>query len=338
MDWSSRHGISARGENDSFWAFLIPGVGRAPVGGFQVLIVLFVLLIGPLNYVVLRRRRQLYLLIATVPIVATAITLLLIGYAVAADGFSLRVRVRSVTLLDQVRGESVSWSRISYYAGLAPSGGLRFSPDTAVLPIDQPGRPSWHRSVDWTETQRLTTGWVPSRTPTQLLAIHYREGSEHLAVASGDTDVLRLTNNLDVHIRKLILAGEPGLFYTADDLAPQASQRVEPVELGDVLPPVGRLVGAQVLEAPFDLNERDFSGGPFGRRRFLFGWSGQPVDWSTSVIESILRVLKEGSQSSIQELLRPGSFVAITERPPHVDLGVADAEEVESLYVIVGKW
>ena len=89
---------------------------------------------------------------------------MLLGYAIASDGFALRTRVRSLTMLDQTRGEAVSWSRVSYYAGLAPSGGLRFSRDTAIYPIESSFTGSGaHRVLDWTEDQHMTSGWLRSR-------------------------------------------------------------------------------------------------------------------------------------------------------------------------------
>ena len=66
--WYRRHGLSLQRENSAFWNFLIPGVGLAPVTQFQVLISLFVLVIGPLNFVLLRRWHKLNLLVITVPI------------------------------------------------------------------------------------------------------------------------------------------------------------------------------------------------------------------------------------------------------------------------------
>lgn len=133
--WYQRHGVSAIRTNPDFWKFLIPGVGLAPVIGFRVLITLFVVVIGPLNYILLRRLKRLHLLLLTTPLSAAAVTLVLFGYAVVADGLGTRVRVRSVTHIDQRRGHAVCWARLSYYAGLAPARGLSFPGDVAVTPL-----------------------------------------------------------------------------------------------------------------------------------------------------------------------------------------------------------
>ena len=115
--WISRHGISFEQQNDDFWNFLIPGVGLAPVGAYRILITLFVIAIGPVNYFLLRKWRRLHLLLFTVPASAAVITSLLIAYALAADGFAVRVRARSITQLDQRVGQAATWSRFRITRG-----------------------------------------------------------------------------------------------------------------------------------------------------------------------------------------------------------------------------
>lgn len=335
VQWHERHGMSPRGENDDFWNFLIPGVGKAPVTGFQVLITLFALAIGPVNYFVLQRRKQLYLMIVTVPVFAGVTTALLLGYAVASDGFALRGRVRSVTLLDQVRGESVCWSRISYYAGVAPSGGLRFSPDTAVYPMEPPGSSGGQRSVDWTEGQHLTSGWLRSRTPTQLVTVAYRQSGEQLVVASSSTGVVRVTNNLGANIGMLVLAAADGTFYSTQDLPRDESVRLEQNDLAELQIALRKLVDGQRLEVPAEINDRNLWVGPTSRRTMY--WRGGLVSqWQTGIGEGIFQVLQSPGADKLKDLLQPGTYLAITDQPPTVDLGVTKMQDEGSLYVIVG--
>ena len=42
-------------ENNGYWNWMVRGVGAAPVGTFLLLITLFVVVIGPVNYLLLRR-------------------------------------------------------------------------------------------------------------------------------------------------------------------------------------------------------------------------------------------------------------------------------------------
>ena len=117
-----------------FNEFLIPGVGVVPVYAFLGLMTLFTLVIGPLNYLLLWRRRQLYLLVITIPSIALVTTFSLVAYAVLASGFGVTSRLLSVTLLDQGAKTAVSAARLSLYAGMAPSTGLAFPLESRGLP------------------------------------------------------------------------------------------------------------------------------------------------------------------------------------------------------------
>src|SRR5262249_8518229 len=58
--WSDRTGVSLSQTNSDYWKLLVPGVGRAPVKSFLVLVTVFAVVIGPLNYLLLARTRRLY--------------------------------------------------------------------------------------------------------------------------------------------------------------------------------------------------------------------------------------------------------------------------------------
>jgi len=95
----------------------------------------------------------------------------LFTYASLADGFATRVRARSLTWIDQRRGQAACWTRLSYYAGLSPAGGLTFPADVAVLPLEhspasQRGGRGDQRVLEWEgDQQHLAAGFVPARTP-----------------------------------------------------------------------------------------------------------------------------------------------------------------------------
>ncbi len=136
-----------------FFNFMNPGIRGVPVYGFMVLITAFAVLIGPVNYFYLRRRRLLWLLLVTVPATALVTSVLLVGYSVAAHGFGIRSRIRSLTVLDQKSHRAVTVARLALFAGPAPVCGMQFSQETAVYPVFpltvEPGA----STVDWTENQ-----------------------------------------------------------------------------------------------------------------------------------------------------------------------------------------
>ena len=88
-------------------------MGAAPLLAFVVLISVFALAIGPVNYYLTWRRKQLYLLVITIPLIAFLTSASLFGYAMLSDGApGVQSRLRSFTLLDQHSRTAVSFNRI----------------------------------------------------------------------------------------------------------------------------------------------------------------------------------------------------------------------------------
>ena len=136
--------------SDEFLEFLIPSVRGVPVIAFLLLITMFTIVIGPFNYIALWKRRRLYLLVLTIPMIALFTSLALFAYSAVAHGFSTKSRARTVTFVDQQAKSAVSIGRIALYAGLAPSDGLHFSQDTGVLPIWPEDHVFESATTDWT--------------------------------------------------------------------------------------------------------------------------------------------------------------------------------------------
>ena len=228
--WYLRHGMSLLRDNDDYWNWAVPGIGRAPVGVFLISITGFILVIGPLNYLLLRRYQRLYLLPVTVSGGAGLISLALFSYALLGDGLAVRVRVRSFTWLDQRAGHAVSWSRQSYYAGLAPSRGLEFPEDAAVYPLARyslanglPGRRP--PQLVWSNGQHLRSGFLASRSTAQFLVIQSGSSRVKLAIdeSQSGTTAPRIVNELGVHIDQLLMKDEHGRCFQAAGVGPNES-------------------------------------------------------------------------------------------------------------------
>ncbi len=95
--------------------FGIQGVGEPPVTMFQVLITLFALGIGPVNYILLRSQKRLSWLMLTVPLGAVIVTVGLFAYAIAKDGFEFRFVRWSVTHLDSKKHHAITNARMAIY-------------------------------------------------------------------------------------------------------------------------------------------------------------------------------------------------------------------------------
>lgn len=343
--WAPRHGIDPGSACTQFGNLLIPGVGVAPVTEFQFLITLFVLTIGPLNYWLLWRKQQLQMLVVTVPLCALAVTMGLIGYAVVADGFGVKARVRGVTLLNQTTGEAVSWSRMTHYAAMTPDTPPTMPGDCVVYPV----RPAWEKALSatgdrrrlvWDEgTQQLTSGWFPSRTAVQHLVIRCRQSPAKVIFAE-DASRLSASNQLGVPVALLVVRDTKGNWRQATDLDAGASASPQPVD---------RLAAVQAYRELALENEPTF---PIGAgkaveetleklgnartvRRMQRNFSAVNLD--DNLAEQVLDSIS-GLSGGRSLNLPPRSYVAVTRQAIETPLGWDEVTEIGSFHVLVGRW
>lgn len=339
--WYQRFGMSGVRKNGDFWDFLIPGVGLAPIMAFRILITLFVLFIGPVNYWLLRRWRSLHLLVVTVPLSAAVVTVAIFAYALVADGLGTRVRARSFTRIDQRRGQAACWARLSYYTGLAPVGGLRFPSDVVVIPMKPvpADRRTRTRELIWEEDQWLSSGWLPARTPTQMIAVRSRASALGLSVTETEATpgVVQVANRLGTPIRQLVVRSKGGQYFRAADVAIDRTVEAEAAELVDVQAWLEETFRECDPSFPVGMDRPGQTGASgWGNSRAGWQWAFDRVDipassQKTGLLEMSLAAGRIGR-------LEPGSYLAIVDRSPEVVMGVSSAREEASLHVILGNW
>ncbi len=346
-DWGKRHGLSSRQGNSDFLMFLIPGIGGVPVVMFLVLITIFSIVIGPLNYFVLARRKQLHLLLLTIPALAFVTSLLLFGYTVLAHGFSVKARCRSLTFVDQAAKSAVTLNRLSLYAGQAPSAGMQFSRDTAVYPIWPESEEFESGQLDWTNTQMLTSGFLRSRTRTQFLTVGHRTERGRLEVTASGTDKLTVANGFEWGFAPLVVANDQGQLFVGKNVAAGDSidlPRATEEELRDVASALQR----HPLELPVGMTGGNPSGPFFGspRRsmRSYAYWGGGAVSYHQheSQMEQAWLRLRTGAVTpgnmTPQSTREPRTFYGLATQAPHIELGVPKATEINSVHLVMGRW
>lgn len=348
-DWGKRHGESARIGTSDFFLFLIPGIGGVPVVMFLVLITIFAVVIGPLNYFVLARRKQLHLLLLTIPAVAFITSLLLFGYTIVAHGFSVKARSRSLTFVDQAAQSAVTLSRLSLYAGQAPSVGMQFSRDTAVYPIWPENEQFESGQVDWTNSQNLTSGWLRSRTRTQFLTVGHRTERGRLEVTSSSPDKLTVANGFEWGFEPLVVATEQGRLFVGKSVPAGASIDLQPAteeELKDVATALQRyplelptgLANAGSPAANFWGTPRHYRGGMY----YGYGYGSATWHHHESLMELAWLRLKSGAVVpggvTAEFSSMPRTFYGLATQTPHVELGVPNATEINSLHAVMGRW
>ena len=279
-DWGI---ITARG-----FRMPIPGVDRIPARTYLFILLIFSVIVGPVNYWFLKRKGQQVLLVLTAPLISAGFILLLAGYVVAGDGIGVRGRAMTFTMLDQVRHQAATRASLSLYAaGMSPRGGLRFSRETAVFPLGHDGngvRESF--TLDLADGQRFSSGLLQARSPANFETIGFYSARERLTFSrSGNT--VTVANGLGATVRMLIYKDGQGTYHLARPLPAGATEAMSggTLESSQVVPPSLPLAG-----------------------RLLYLLDHQPT----------------------------GSYIAVLERSPFWDPGIAGLEERESFHLVLG--
>jgi hypothetical protein len=335
FSWVQRHGIAPDFGAEDFYNFMNPSIRGVPVYGFMVLITVFAVLIGPVNYFYLRRKRMLWLLLVTVPATALVTSVLLVGYSVAAHGFSVRSRIRSLTVLDQKSHSAVTVARLALFAGVAPARGMQFSPETVVYPVFPPTTEPGAFTVDWTENQSLTSGWLLSRTRTQFLTIRHSEQRDRVDVKPGHDGGLEIANGLPWELEAVLVADASGRLLSARNVRPKASELLADVSETDRSDFV-RLLGRNRPELPDNFSPPVFNplvGSRFRPFRFMGGMPEPHFD--SNLMER--RVQTWSRELSAQKTcLSPRSFLAVLRQNPGVDTGVEPTTQQAGYHLLLG--
>lgn len=245
--WDTRHGVNYTGGTDTYWAWLMEAVGQPPVTMFVILNGLFVVVMGPVLYFVLRKRSRLYLLYFLAPALALATTLGLFAYAFVLDGFDNRARIRQLTWIDgknelpidgpstaEKRYPRIDHSRQTYYTVMDNQQGLSFETEALVLPVrfdelmnrysyrssdsSRPGDFQVHQSDQRT---RYFGEFLPVRSQVHYLTT--RPSADGLPIQFQLSDgKAKLTNLLSSELSQVVVCDEKGQFWTGERIAPQA--------------------------------------------------------------------------------------------------------------------
>lgn len=340
--WYRRHGMSLHRENKDYWNLMIPGVGRAPVTSYLVLISLFVVVIGPVNYFFLRKKKRLYLLLITVPIGAGVVTSALLNYALISDGLGVRARVRSYAEIDQTTGRAVSWSRQTYYAGLSPSRGLKYPEDAAFYTIEHfpsERRRRTDRWVVWDEGQRLTAGYLGARSTAQFMVVQSHENRGGLSIVENDSQesAPRVTNNLEADIAMLVICDSAGRYHWAENTERGEQFQPRPIDPAEAAKRLRLAYDENRAALPVGFDSRYYRSS-FGFRSYRWTDVDQGLKPSPAFDQG---VLERGIQRAIYtdaRNMKPRSYVAITRESAEAPLGHQASQEEASFHVVSGRW
>jgi hypothetical protein len=274
-----------------------------PVRGLFLLMLLFAVVIGPVNLYVLARKQCRIWMLWTVPLISVATSAGVVGYMFWTEGWHGHVRAEGLTVLDETSGRAATVGCIGFYTPLTPADGLHFAADTELTPIPRQDaqfgdrRPS--RTLDWSTEQHLASGWLTARVPAYLRLRKSEARPERLTVRRGKDGALSAVNGLGAGIRQLWLADGRGRIHTARAPIP---------------------AGQEAALSP--------SGGAVARPLNLEGLrQAYRSDWFKHYQELT---------ATPQNYLLPGCYIAVLDAAPFIEEGLRNAQTRAGRSVVYG--
>jgi hypothetical protein len=191
----------------------IQGVGGVPTKAYLSMLVVFSLVIGPLNYFYLWRKRQQVLLVLTVPLISLLFIGILATYAYLGEGLAIRGRAATFTVLDQTTKQAATRASVSLYAGgIAPSGGLTFPSQFGIFPLGTDGAGlRGQTELDFTDSQRFSNGMLQARSPSNFEEITFGPARERLSIEHSG-NMWNVVNGLGADISQLYYRANGQMF------------------------------------------------------------------------------------------------------------------------------
>ena len=190
---------------------LMPEVENVPLPVLLWVMLAFVILIGPVNYFVLRRRNREPWILVTTPALSLAFCLLVILYITFHEGWHSRGKSFGVTFLDQERGVAATKAWNVLYAPIRPKDGLRFSAgDCLAFP-----RGMGECTLNLNEGQRYSPSLVQPRVPLIYAVSRAEPRKERLRVIRNADGTLSVVNGLSGNLSALALVDGDGRIHIA---------------------------------------------------------------------------------------------------------------------------
>jgi hypothetical protein len=225
----------------------IPGTAGVPARAYLLILIAFAVMIGPLNYWLLYRARRQVLFVLTTPLISLIFIALLGGYVLAGEGFSVRGRAVTFTMIDQARKQAVSRTSMTLYAAaLTPRGGLRFGREEAVYAIGTDGEGTREGlTLDLSDEQRFASGAIHARSPNNLETIAFQPARERLEF-NRDGNAIQVVNGLGARLEALVYRDGANVYSLPSPLRPgeRAVLRAGAVDPREIVQP-GNLLSAR---------------------------------------------------------------------------------------------
>ena len=192
---------------------------KIPARGIVFIMLLFIIVIGPVNIIVLNRRRRRTWMLWTIPAISFATTLLVFAYSLLREGVTPTARIAGLTVLNQAAHQAETVGAEGFYCPLTPGGGLHFDPATEATPLVEINYSSGSsREVDWSQAQHFSRGWVSARVPA-FFHLRKSETRRERVQIENKNGHLQIVNGLGAPIKSLWMADAGMNIYEAQNVA-----------------------------------------------------------------------------------------------------------------------
>lgn len=200
----------------------MPGLGDFPYVSFLIILVIFVLIIGPVNFFIIKRKSRPTRLLITIPAISLFTTVGFVGYSIFSQGLDIRGVAYSITLLDQRNHQAETAMERTIFAGMLPSAGLRPSIGTLLFPVGEVDTKknqllsNLRQETEpflWNQDEGLFSGrFLPARRLTRqmILTDHTARGRINITRKGPN---LMIENGLDSAVRRMVVYDSQGRAY-----------------------------------------------------------------------------------------------------------------------------
>lgn len=276
-----------------------------PVQGMFILVLVFAIVIGPINILIFSRKNRRIRILWTVPAISLVTCLTFAAYALFSEGLRSYYRTESFTILDETSHRATTLGMTAFYSALTPGDGLHFGYETELTPQVEweyvyryHSRRGGTRLLNWTNDQHLSRGWITSRVPAHFLVRKSEPRRERVAVRRIEDGSLSAVNGLGANIRELWLADADGNIHHAKDIR----------------------AGAEANLSLRNDSVTEDSGVDVLQKAFTSNW---------------LEVVAQFSESP-EKHLRPGCYIALLEGAPFIEKGLRGADPTKCRSLVYG--
>lgn len=187
-----------------------------PYRALTLLLVVFAILIGPVNLIVVNKLKRPVLLLVTVPLIALVFSIGLFAYGALAQGLGTRARAHSITWLDQRAHVATTVEVRSLFAGMPAGSGWKPGPGAVCVALPNyavhPGAGSLR--LDFRDGTTYGGDYLPVRREVRNAFLVDRAARARLGVTRNGDDVT-VENALGARIEHLVLRDADGNWHAA---------------------------------------------------------------------------------------------------------------------------